>query len=157
MDEPAFGEPQSHEGLRPEEADVVAQAGRHDAHAPGGDAEAEALDLPTGGGEPALALVARHAAPDDDELGVEDVHEADTDGGEGAAGGGPGARRGRGGPSRSTGRWPSPPAVPSGPVRSRPPLTTAPPMPVETVRETTSRASRDRKSTHLNSTHTYIS
>src|SRR3990170_7551983 len=86
MDEPAFGEPEGHEGLRPEEADVVAQAGRHDAHAPGGYAEAEALDLPTGGGEPALALVARHAAPDDDELGVEDVHEADTDGGEGAAG-----------------------------------------------------------------------
>src|SRR3990170_5688458 len=110
MDEPAFGEPEGHEGLRPEEADVVAQAGRHDAHAPGGYAEAEALDLPTGGGEPALALVARHAAPDDDELGVEDVHEADTDGGEGAAGGAP-AGRGGGGGARPRPRPPAGPAA----------------------------------------------
>ena len=38
------------------------------------------------------------------------------------------------GPSYATDRWPSSPATPSGPDSSRPPVMTAPPTPVETVR-----------------------
>src|SRR4051812_5564544 len=78
------GEPEQR--LRTDQTDVVAERRWHDPDAPSRNRERDALDLPPGGFEPAVALGAREAAADDDELRVEDVDEADGRGRERAPG-----------------------------------------------------------------------
>src|SRR3972149_6308432 len=125
MDEPAFGEPEGHEGLRPEEADVVAPAG--------GGGAAGARQEGRGVGTAALR-------------GLGHVARLEARRGEGPDQGresrGLTRGRGRGGQARDGGTGGDALEVArraagagrAGRGGARPPVAPAPPMPVETVR-----------------------